>query len=254
MATKNNPGPNDCYKRAEPDEPMFTLLGRDPCASMLVLTWIRMRRALGGSSTEQLEEARVCAHAMAAWATVKLNRGEAVDQAMLAFERACCDFAGIVAEEYKGSLREDVREFHEKFDIPVLDSPQVPPVDRITLRCDMLWEETREFLDACFLDGADYLITMHDAFIRMKQECKVSVQIEDAADALIDSQYIAEGGLLEMGIDSRPLLSEVHRANMAKTGGGKRADGKVAKPEGWVAPDVHGVLARQGMKTPAKPA
>ena len=32
MATKNNPGKFDCYTNAEPDEPMFILLGRDPVA------------------------------------------------------------------------------------------------------------------------------------------------------------------------------------------------------------------------------
>lgn len=29
MGTKNNPGAFDCYANAEPDEPMFVLLGRD---------------------------------------------------------------------------------------------------------------------------------------------------------------------------------------------------------------------------------
>jgi hypothetical protein len=30
MGTKSNPGPFDCYAKAEPDEPMFVLLARDP--------------------------------------------------------------------------------------------------------------------------------------------------------------------------------------------------------------------------------
>ena len=29
MGTKNNPGQFDCYRNAEPDEPMFVLLARD---------------------------------------------------------------------------------------------------------------------------------------------------------------------------------------------------------------------------------
>jgi hypothetical protein len=37
----------------------------------------------------------------------------------------------------------------------------------------------------------------------------------------------------------------VHEADRGKVGGGVRGDGKVLKPEGWVAPDVAGVLARQ---------
>lgn len=43
MGTKNNPGKFDCYNAAEPDEPMFTLLARDPLAGFLVSIWSSMR-------------------------------------------------------------------------------------------------------------------------------------------------------------------------------------------------------------------
>jgi hypothetical protein len=43
MGTKNNPGEFDCYAAAEPDEPLFTLLGRDPLASHLVRLWAALR-------------------------------------------------------------------------------------------------------------------------------------------------------------------------------------------------------------------
>lgn len=43
MGTKNNPAPNDCYDRAEPDEPMFTLLARDPVAAHMVSIWSALR-------------------------------------------------------------------------------------------------------------------------------------------------------------------------------------------------------------------
>lgn len=43
MATKNNPGAFDCYAAAEPDEPMFVLLGRDPTAVAIVRLWAAMR-------------------------------------------------------------------------------------------------------------------------------------------------------------------------------------------------------------------
>jgi hypothetical protein len=39
MGTKNNPGTYDCYDKAEPDEPMFVLLARDPTASTFVRAW-----------------------------------------------------------------------------------------------------------------------------------------------------------------------------------------------------------------------
>lgn len=51
---------------------------------------------------------------------------------------------------------------------------------------------------------------------------------------------------LDLPIDE--VIEEVHRSNMAKLwSDGKphyRADGKVAKPEGWTPPDIAGVLAR----------
>lgn len=43
MGTKNNPGEFDCYTAAEPDEPMFILLARDPLAAHLVSIWSKVR-------------------------------------------------------------------------------------------------------------------------------------------------------------------------------------------------------------------
>ena len=43
MGCKNNPGKFDCYTNAEPDEPMFVLLGRDPVAPFLVSLWAKIR-------------------------------------------------------------------------------------------------------------------------------------------------------------------------------------------------------------------
>lgn len=64
MATKNNPGKYDCYENAEPDEPMFVLLGRDRTAPETLATWIRLREAEGRTSSEKLAEARACLEAM----------------------------------------------------------------------------------------------------------------------------------------------------------------------------------------------
>jgi hypothetical protein len=43
MGTKNNPGKYDCFNKAEPDEPLFVLLGRDPQAAHLVSIWAKLR-------------------------------------------------------------------------------------------------------------------------------------------------------------------------------------------------------------------
>ena len=39
MGTKVNPGRFDCYAKALPDEPMFTLLARDPNFYEFVKLW-----------------------------------------------------------------------------------------------------------------------------------------------------------------------------------------------------------------------
>lgn len=43
MGTKNNPGAFDCYAKAAPDEPLFTLLARDSLAPHLTQIWAMIR-------------------------------------------------------------------------------------------------------------------------------------------------------------------------------------------------------------------
>jgi len=67
MATKNNPGPFDCYENAKPDEPMFVLLGRDANAGLLVRLWADIREQRG-EDPAKVAEARAVADQMDAWA------------------------------------------------------------------------------------------------------------------------------------------------------------------------------------------
>lgn len=46
------------------------------------------------------------------------------------------------------------------------------------------------------------------------------------------------------GLPLYDALVEIHRTNMAKLGGERRADGKIMKPQGWTPPDLHGALVR----------
>ena len=43
MGTKTRPSRFDCHDRAAPDEPLFTLLARDPLAPFLVSIWSSLR-------------------------------------------------------------------------------------------------------------------------------------------------------------------------------------------------------------------
>jgi hypothetical protein len=70
VGTKNNPGVWDCYKNAEPDEPMFVLLGRDPMAGTLVRLWADLREARN-EDPKKVQEARDCAKKMDEWARAR---------------------------------------------------------------------------------------------------------------------------------------------------------------------------------------
>lgn len=63
VGTKNNPSKHAGYDKAADDEPMFTLLARDPLASALVRAWAQAQ----GEKAEKAEEARGIAAAMDAW-------------------------------------------------------------------------------------------------------------------------------------------------------------------------------------------
>jgi hypothetical protein len=87
MGTKNNPGKYDCYAKADPDEPLFTLRGKDVSAPYLVEIWTAVRQgryrpamealaamfrdprviALTGGECEKFDEALACAGAMREW-------------------------------------------------------------------------------------------------------------------------------------------------------------------------------------------
>jgi len=90
----------------------------------------------------------------------------------------------------------DVSAFHETFDLPILDSPQIPSSTRCKLRVNLLEEELNELKEAIENDD-----------------------LVEVADALCDIQYVLSGAILEFGLADRfkDLFSEVQRSNMSKT-------------------------------------
>ncbi len=84
MATKNDPGAYDCYANAQPDEPLFVLLARDPTGALLVGLWVALRAKLRPTDVAQIQEAAACANAMDAYAQA-LGKGEACQAAKQAF-------------------------------------------------------------------------------------------------------------------------------------------------------------------------
>lgn len=72
MGTKTNPGKFDCHAKAEADEPVFTLIGRDPSAGFMVRAWANHREYMiyrgmlkdTPQEREKIAEARLCAARM----------------------------------------------------------------------------------------------------------------------------------------------------------------------------------------------
>ncbi len=90
----------------------------------------------------------------------------------------------------------DVAAFHEMFNMPVLDEPQIPSEERCALRINLLQEELNELIEA--VENNDLV---------------------EVADALADIQYVLSGAILEFGLTHKfkALFDEVQRSNMSKT-------------------------------------
>jgi predicted HAD superfamily Cof-like phosphohydrolase len=115
-----------------------------------------------------------------------------------------------------------VRTFHALIGTVTPDHPMIPPIERQELRINLIEEELEEL-----------------------EEAFAAYDLVAIADALGDLQVVVYGCGLECGIDMEPVFKEVHRSNMTKKGGAKRADGKVLKPIGYSAPDLRPILTRQ---------
>lgn len=88
-----------------------------------------------------------------------------------------------------------VAEFHRLFDLPIVDQPAIPSIERCKLRIALLEEELRELKEA--IDNKD---------------------IVEAADAFCDLQYVLSGAILEFGLGEKfkTLFDEVQKSNMSK--------------------------------------
>jgi hypothetical protein len=85
MGTKSKPGQFDCHAKAEPDEPTFTLLGRDPLGTHLVEIWSCLRDGDPDGAREALELA------LQAGATQRYPRTGHNDELKAAEARNCAD-------------------------------------------------------------------------------------------------------------------------------------------------------------------
>lgn len=149
-------------------------------------------------------------------------------------------------------IHEEVREFHKIYEQPILDTPQVPPLDRVKLRIRLITEEFCELLESCGMElTATYVRTeVDDRLAGYDNEDREDVYLTGVADALADLAYVIEGTNLEFGIPARAVSREVHRSNKSKLGADgkpvKNETGKITKGPNYSPPDIEGVLRDHG--------
>jgi len=128
------------------------------------------------------------------------------------------------------SYHEDMLDFMRKFGtLPTVGPSRLPDPEMFLFRYNLIVEEAHELLDAY---QAGDLVAY--------------------ADALADLAYVTIGAAVSAALPFDDIWAEVQRANMDKeksTGPddprGHRSSGfDVVKPEGWVEPDIAGVIAR----------
>lgn len=123
-------------------------------------------------------------------------------------------------------LQNQVREFHEKFDLTVNEQPSLVDEAINGLRVELITEELREYKEA--LESND---------------------IVGIADALGDIAYVLYGAAITHGINLEPITDEIHRSNMSKVWVDgtvkKREDGKVLKPPTYSPADLCPIIEAQ---------
>jgi predicted HAD superfamily Cof-like phosphohydrolase len=115
-----------------------------------------------------------------------------------------------------------LREFSEEFGHHLGERPCIPPNEVENLRYQLVYEEVEELLHA-----------MH------------TKDIEGIAKEACDLIYVTIGTMLAYGIDPVPIFAAVHAANMTKSQE-KREDTKTLKGNGYLPPNISGLLRLQG--------
>lgn len=134
-------------------------------------------------------------------------------------------------------IQRDVDYFMLSMGQTIREKPSLAPPEELQLRIDLITEEFDETIAA--------LVQMQE-LVRGKPVPATAVQLlADVADGIVDLMYVAIGTASALGIGLTEVWDEVQRANMEKTTGPVRDDGKRLKPEGWTPPQVERIIREQ---------
>jgi predicted HAD superfamily Cof-like phosphohydrolase len=126
-------------------------------------------------------------------------------------------------------------EFHDAVGSPVPPKPVVPSLEILQLRQKLLQEEFTEATEAWETLTA----------VLQANDPTQPADVTDWVHELTDLLYVTYGAILACGVDADAVFAEIHRANLSKAGGPRRADGKILKPLGWQPADVRSVIENQ---------
>jgi predicted HAD superfamily Cof-like phosphohydrolase len=115
-----------------------------------------------------------------------------------------------------------VEEFHRKFDILIQAAPADVTDETKQLRVRLIQEEFNEL-----------------------KESMAGGNLASVAKEMADLLYVVYGTAVSYGIDMEPVFREVHRSNLSKVGGYKRADGKWIKPATYSPASLEPILDAQ---------
>ena len=124
------------------------------------------------------------------------------------------------------------RDFRIAFGQPI-NQPVSGNAELMKLQLDLIEEEFNEVNDAA------------DAVLMVPDNPKLQ---EDLIKELTDLKYVIDQLCACFGYDIDVAYSRVHRSNMSKVGPDgevkRRADGKILKPDTYVAPDMSGLAIK----------
>lgn len=115
-----------------------------------------------------------------------------------------------------------VEAFHRTFAILVQAAPTDLDEDTKQLRIRLIQEEFDEL-----------------------KEAMAAGNLAAVAKEMGDLLYVTYGTAVSYGIDMEPVFQEVHRSNLSKTGGYKRADGKWVKPSTYSPANIDSIVEVQ---------
>lgn len=144
------------------------------------------------------------------------------------------------------NIWQKVLEFHKAFNLLINDIPIILFFKDLN-DFEPLLQTTQQSLEQC----AGFINANCTRSLRIKlllEEVAEYIEAERTndliaiADALTDIHYITAGTEISYGLPGAKIFEHIHNNNMSKLGAdGKpvyRADGKILKPDGWIAPSI----------------